>query len=178
MSRVSGKMSCDEYYLERSDELVTLLAEGLKMLWSVDISDCPRTCDIDTELAKARYLAENGLADTADRTCGKSPAELLEWLEKNKPSYEPVLSHGDFCLPNVFLENGRVSGLIDLGDCGIADKWRDIALCRRSLRDNFNGTFGGKIYPLFNADILFEKLGIEPDRKKLEYYLLLDEMFR
>lgn len=103
--------------------------------------------------------------------------ELLEWLEKNRPEFDPVLSHGDFCLPNVFVENGTISGFIDLGDSGIGDKWRDIALCYRSLKHNFDGTFGGKVYPDFDPEMLFDALGIEPDREKLRYYILLDELF-
>lgn len=154
------------------------------MLWSVDISDCPRRRDLDTELEEARYRVENGLVDidqTEPETFGEggfaSPSELLEWLESNKPPIEPVLSHGDFCLPNIFLNGGAVSGFIDLGDTGIGDRWRDISLCRRSLKHNFDGSYGGKVYKDFDPDMLFEKLNIEPDRNKLRYYILLDELF-
>ena len=59
---------------------------------------------------------------------------------------------------------------------GVSDKWQDIALCYRSLRDNMNGSYGGKVYD-FNPDLFFKKLGIEKDEKKLNYYLLLDELF-
>ena len=184
MSKIEGKMSCNTYYMERSDELLALLAEALEMLWSIDITDCPRFRDLDTELKEARYRVENGLVDierAQPETFGEngfaSPLELLEWLENNKPTLEPVLSHGDFCLPNIFLNNGRISGFIDLGDAGIADKWRDISLCYRSLKNNFNGSFGGKVYSDFDPDMLFEKLNIEPDRDKLKYYILLDELF-
>ena len=118
---------------------------------------------------------------TEPETFGKngfeSPAALLEWLEANKPPCEPVLSHGDFCLPNIFLKDGKVSGFIDLGGMGIADKWRDISLCYRSLKHNFDGTFSGKIYKDFDPDMLFEALGIVPDRERLRYWILLDELF-
>lgn len=184
MSRVTGKMSCNEYYMGRPQELLGLLAEALEMLWSVDISDCPRRRDLDTELEEARYRVENGLVDidqTEPETFGEggfaSPSELLEWLESNKPPIEPVLSHGDFCLPNIFLNGGAVSGFIDLGDTGIGDRWRDISLCWRSLKHNFDGSYGGKVYKDFDPDMLFEKLNIEPDRDKLRYYILLDELF-
>ncbi|MDE6132167.1 MAG: aminoglycoside 3'-phosphotransferase, partial [Oscillospiraceae bacterium] len=157
MSRIEGKMSCDEYYLEHPHELLALLAEALEMLWSVDIADCPRRRDLDTELEEARYRVENGLVDvehTEPETFGEngfaSPRELLEWLESNKPEVEPALSHGDFCLPNIFLNNGGINGFIDLGDTGIADKWRDISLCYRSLKHNFDGSFGGKVYSDFD----------------------------
>lgn len=184
MSKVPGKMSCDEYFLEHPQELLALLAKALKMLWSVDISDCPRNRDIDAELQEAKYRIENNLVDLDNvepTTFGeggfKNPQALLEWLEENRPDYEPVLSHGDFCLPNIFIEDGKISGFIDLGDTGIGDKWRDIALCYRSLQHNFDGSFGGKVYPDFNPDMLFDALGIEPNREKLRYYILLDELF-
>jgi len=184
MSRVSGKMSCDTYYLERPRELVRLLASALKMLWSIDVQGCPRNRTIEMELEEAKFRVENNLVDVSDsepETFGKdgfeNPAALLHWLQEHKPDYEPVLSHGDFCLPNVFIEDGRINGFIDLGDTGIGDKWRDIALCYRSLKHNFDGTYGGKVYPDFNPDMLFEELGIEPDREKIRFYILLDELY-
>ena len=81
-------------------------------------------------------------------------------LEENDYRYslqdvkDPVLSHGDFCLPNIFIEDGKVSGLIDLGDTGVNDKWLDIALCYRSLKHNADGTWGKKIYEDVNPDLL------------------------
>lgn len=184
MSRIQGEMSCAEYYLEHPHVLLEALAEGLRMLWNVDITDCPNVRDLDAELVEARKRVENGLVNMENAEPGtfgeegfESPAQLLKWLEENRPIYEPVFSHGDFCLPNVFLQDGQVSGFIDLGDAGVGDKWRDIALCYRSLKHNFDGTFDGKVYEDFEPDMLFEKLGIEPDREKLRYYILLDELF-
>ena len=75
------------------------------------------------------------------------------------------------------VENDRIKGFIDLDRAGIGDKWNDIALCYRSLKHNFDGTYGGKVYEDFNPDMLFEALGIEPDWEKIQYYLLLDELF-
>ena len=184
MSKTPGRMACDPYWLERPRELLALLAEAMRMLWRVDITDCPRSRDLDAELREAEYRVENHLV-AVDRveptTFGpggfRDPEELLNWLEDNRPGYEPVLSHGDLCLPNIFLEEGRISGFIDLGDTGIGDKWRDIALCYRSLKHNFDGTYGGKAYPDFDPELLFAALEIEPDREKLRYYTLLDELF-
>ena len=177
-------MACDPFWLEKPRELLDLLAEGLELLWSVDADRCPRVRDLDAELREAAYRVENGLVNvenTEPDTFGpggfRDPEELLRWLEDNRPDYEPVLSHGDCCLPNIFLENGKISGFIDLGDTGIGDRWRDIALCWRSLLHNFDGSYGGKVYPDFDPDALFDALSIPPDREKLRYYLLLDELF-
>lgn len=184
MSRIPGKMSCDEYYLEHPKLLLSVLADALKSLWSVDITDCPRTRDVDAELREAKYRIDNGLVDldsVEPTTFGeggfKDPQALYEWLLENRPDYEPVLSHGDLCLPNIFIDKGKISGFIDLGAAGVGDKWRDIALCFRSLKHNFDGSYGGKAYPDFDPNLLFEELGIEPDAEKLKYYLLLDELF-
>ena len=184
MSKVTGKMSCDDYFMSRPKELCQYLAQALKLLWSVDISDCPRYITLDDELAEARYRVENKLVDVDDaepETYGpdgfENPMALLEWLENNRPEREPVLSHGDFCLPNIFIDGDRLSGLIDLGAAAVNDKWRDIALCYRSLKHNADGTWGKKIYQDFNPELLFEALGIEPDWEKIRYYILLDELF-
>ena len=184
MSRVTGKMSCDEYYLEHPRELCRLLAQAFKMLWSVDVTGCPRERTIEKELEEAKYRVENNLVDLEDaepNTFGEggfeNPEALLSWLQAHKPEYEPVLSHGDFCLPNIFFKDNEVSGFIDLGATGIGDKWLDIALCYRSLKHNVDGTFGNKIYPDVNPDLLLEELGIEPNHEKIRFYILLDELF-
>jgi len=184
MTRIKGKMSSDKYYMEHPNELIPILAKAIKMLWRIDIKDCPVIKDLDSELPKAEYRVENGLVDISDAepdTFGengrfKNPRELLTWLQDNRPSYEPVLSHGDLCLPNILIDNGDISGFIDMDNCGIADKWEDIAMCYRSLKHNFDGTYG-KVYSGINPDLLFKELGIEPDMEKIDYYILLDELF-
>ena len=184
MRRVTGKMACDPWYMERPKVLVPILAEALNMLWQVDPAGCPRHRTPEAELQEARRRVETGLTDPGNADPAtfwpggfRDPEDLLNWLEHHRPPYEPVLSHGDFCLPNLLLENGRLSGFIDLGDRGIGDKWRDIALCWRSLKWNAEGAYGGKVCPDLHPDMLFDALGIAPDREKLRYYLLMDELY-
>lgn len=184
MSRIPGKMSCDEVYMEKPQQLAEALARALQMLWQADVSDCPAVFDLNKKLEMARYNVENGLVDLDNvdpETFGEggfaNPQALLDWLIANRPKEERVLVHGDFCLPNIFLQDGRVSGFIDIGKTGIADKWQDIALCYRSLCHNYQGDYGGKVYEDFDPAILFEKLGIEPDWEKIRYYILMDELF-
>lgn len=184
MERCLGEMACDDRYLDAPETLVELLANGLKALWQVDVSGCPSCQGLTQKLAQARYNVEQGLVDLDDvapSTFGhggfRNPAHLLEWLERNRPAEESVLSHGDFCLPNLFGLGNRPVGFIDLGKAGVADRWCDIALCYRSLSANLEGRYGGVPHPGFDPGRLFDALGLEPDEEKLRYYILLDELF-
>lgn len=184
MSKIEGRMLCSPELLENPAQLVKLLAKGLKMLWSVDITGCPYDSSAEKKLRLAQARVSLDLCDTKNaepETYGKSgfksPAHLLEWLKQNKPMEAPVLSHGDFCLPNIFAKDNEISGFVDLGRSGIADKYQDIALCYRSLQHNFNGRFGGRKYNGFCAQMLFDELYMAPDWEKINYYILLDELF-
>ena len=178
MSKVDGKMSCDSYYMEHPDEMVELLAEGLKMLWSADISGGRQSWSLEGDLEKVRESLDREWEPgrTVISPSGevlKSPEEVMKWMEDNKPEVELALSHGDYCLPNVFLKDGKVSGFIDLGASGVGDKYLDVADCYWSLKHNFNGFFGGKVYEDFDPNLLFEKLGPEINVKKVQYILFI-----
>ena len=185
MSRLSGEMSCSDQNLQSVEDTVIALADGIKMLWSVDISNCPYINNLDVKLKNAKYNIENNLVDTDDfneDTLGeggfKDVSELYDFLLNNRPEEDLVLSHGDYCLPNIFLKDGKVSGFLDLGKTGIADRWQDIALCVRSLKYNICDWFGldEKAYKKCKA-LFYSRLGIEEDAEKLRYYILLDELF-
>lgn len=183
MTRISGEMACSDLYRQDPHRLVRVMAEAMRSLWTVDPTGCPVGQTPAAKLARARKLVEAGQIDMAlaePETFGEkgfsSPAALLSWLEANAPECEPVLTHGDFCLPNLFLEDWRFSGFLDLGRSGFGDKWTDIAICWRSLRDNFGGHYGEAV-PGFHPDELFDALGMERDEEKLRYYLLMDELF-
>ncbi len=184
MSRVSGKMSCEDEFMNDPKLLLSILADAFKSLWNVNISDCPVKNDLSTVLKEAEYRVEHGLVDVNDaepETFGKGgfndPQQLLEWLYANKPDEDFVLSHGDFCLPNIFINDDKFSGFVDIGRMGIADRYQDIALCYRSLHHNFSGVYDGKSYDGYDEKIFFDALGIEPDYDKIRYYILLDELF-
>lgn len=184
MTRIKGKMTCDEEYMKNPRLLTSILARGLKDIWKVDITDCPVRAGLDEKLLAAGTAIEAGEVDmdnTEPETFGengfKDPEDLLNWLKSNRPAEEPVLTHGDYCLPNIFMMSDGKPAFIDIGRGGIGDKWQDIALAYRSLIHNFDGKYSGKVYEGFEPAMLFEELGIEPDWDKIRYYILLDELF-
>lgn len=172
MTKVDGNMSCSTTSLADPESLVKALADGIIKLQSIDISDCPFNSRLEQKLKNAWKRIRNkeiDVSDWEDDTEFSSPEELYEYLVANKPQEEVVFSHGDYCLPNVFIHDKRMTGLIDLGRSGIADRWLDIALCVRSIEHNLRS----RRY----TNLLFKYLNIEPNYEKIKYYILLDELF-
>lgn len=185
MEKLKGDYACAEHWLKQPDQLVDMLVKALQMLWSVSIDHCPYDETLAQKLKHAEYNVVHDLCDMDDAEEGtygadgfESPQVLLNWLKQNQPKEDLVFSHGDLCLPNIFIDQGEISGFIDLGRSGIVDRYQDIALCYRSLLHNFDGRYNGGItYPNFDPNMLFEKLGITPNWEKIRYYILLDELF-
>lgn len=182
-SRITGEMACSDSLMSSPKKLISSLAEAITLLWSVDISSCPVKADLDQKLASARKTVELGLADTENaepETYGRggfsSPEALLLWLEANRPEEDLVFSHGDLCLPNIMFDGKGLSGFIDMGRGGICDRWNDIAICHRSLTDNYVGKYASKSYDGFDPEMLLSALEIPRDNEKLIYYKLLDEL--
>ena len=182
MTRLKGHMLCEPSVMSRPSLLLDCMAEALHRLWSTDITDCPLSWTLDDELNDAEKNVRAGRVDPSrcePETFGPGgfagPEALLEWLRANMPPSKHVLTHGDFCLPNLFTDGRRFTGMIDLGDCGIADPWRDLSLGWRSLKHNSDGHYG--TYPDIDPDDLFRAAGIPKDEERLRYYLLLDELF-
>ena len=179
MTRVAGHMACEcpeDVLCQPYERTVKRLAEGLLMLQAVDINDCPFENTLEIKLQKALENIQNNLVDRLDFEEGndfESPMELYQWLVENKPAEELYFTHGDYCLPNIFIDDEQVMGFIDVGRGGIADKWQDIALCVRSLGYNLRDCDERERY----VDLLFQSLGITPDWEKIDYYILLDELF-
>lgn len=184
MTKADGFMTCDCQTDDAGDQdkvhepiaqTVKLLADALLMLQAVNIQECPFENTLDCKLKAALHNIEHDLIDMDDFEESNdfdSPMELYRWLVENRPQEERCFTHGDFCLPNIFIDGKTVTGFIDIGRGGIADKWQDIALCVRSLGYNLRHTEQQEY-----IDLLFTHLGIQPDEAKIRYYILLDELF-
>jgi kanamycin kinase/aminoglycoside 3'-phosphotransferase-3 len=185
MSKLPGEMACSENNILNIGDTVVALATGLKLLWQIDIASCPFSNKITNKLTQADYNIRNDLIDMDDfnpetfTTEGfKDVPDLYRYLDQNRPIEDLVFSHGDFCLPNIFVSDRKITGFLDWGNGGVADRWQDIALCVRSLRSNYmeHSGYGDDEYEKHKT-LLFQELGIEPDAEKIRYYILLDELF-
>lgn len=173
MSEVEGEMLCSSYFLDNPKEAIRLLVDGIKMLQSIPIESCSFDNGLKIKLEEASFNIENNLVDMDDWEKDnrfQTPMDLLLYLKENRPK-DAVLSftHGDYCLPNILAKDGKISGFIDLGRAGVSDIYQDIALCVRSIKHNY----GTDIH----TDLFFKHLEMQPNWEKIEYYILLDELF-
>ena len=93
---------------------------------------------------------------------------ILQFLKDNKFVDKLYFSHGDTSLPNIFASKDKFTGFIDVGECGIADKWFDLAICEKSIRRNYGEEYISKFY---------KELNIIPEQDKIDYYLLMMELY-
>jgi kanamycin kinase len=152
---------------------VRVLGEGLREFHEVAADDCPFDFRLDAALDHcARRVAGDGVpaskGDFHDVFLHLSPAAALEELRRTRPvSEDVVLCHGDYCFPNVLIENGRAVGYLDLGELGVADRWWDLAVASWSCDWNVGSGWN---------EVLYSAYGIEPDEDRIRYYRLMYDL--
>ena len=173
MTAVNGRTAIDPHHKSNLKQLVDLLAEGLRQIHAIPVEDCPFDQRLLVQMEIARMRLIHGQVDEADFEAewqGQSPVLLFEQLLDSQPDYEYLhFTHGDYCLPNVLIEDGQISGFIDWGLAGVADRYRDLALAARSLRHNWGEEWVGRFFDAYGIKRL--------NKEKLAFYTLLDEFF-
>ncbi|MDQ3802202.1 MAG: aminoglycoside 3'-phosphotransferase [Acidobacteriota bacterium] len=174
LSAIGGVDASDDSLKTDVPRVIAELVGGLKMIHALPVENCPFDERIERKIRLAEKMTKDNLVDEDDfdeQRRGRSAESLFRELIENKPTAgeDLVFTHGDYCVPNVILENGKLAGFVDWGNAGVADRYQDIALLTRSVIYNF-----GKEY----EKSVFEAYGIrQPDWKKIHFYRLLDEFF-
>jgi aminoglycoside phosphotransferase len=176
MSEIPGLPSFDDRFKKGEEaRIVALMAEGLRMIHAVDWRGCPFDQRNDVMIETAHTRLVQGLFDEVrldPSRRGRDAQELFAQLVETRPPEEDlVFAHGDYCLPNILVDPERwtLTGFIDWGSAGIADRYLDLGLAARSLAFNFGPEW---VQPFFDAYGLDE-----PDPAKIEFYQLLDEFY-
>ncbi len=68
-----------------------------------------------------------------------------------------VLIHGDYCLPNVLVEQGMLVGLVDVGAAGLGDFRDDLAAGLWTLNYNFGPGYGPGFLDAYGAPTMTDK---------------------
>jgi kanamycin kinase len=129
-TKIHGDDCAAAKYLEQPRRLCDTLAERLAILHAIDYSDCPIQNHTERYLANVEH---NKRSDIFDRSLfpdnwGYTRAEEA-WAVLEKRGHllrTDTLLHGDYCLPNIILDDWRFSGFIDLDNSGVGDRHVDL----------------------------------------------------
>ena len=118
---------------DRPEQLCDILAAAFRELHDSGLDRIGRT-SLPDRTAEALAGAERGLAAgtfhaylRTERYGIRSPDDARACLAANGGSFRPsCLIHGDACLPNVLIRDGRFSGFIDCGAAGYGNRHSDL----------------------------------------------------
>lgn len=128
--KISGEDCISDKYLTNPTKLCDTIAENLSFLHSIDFKDCPIKNHTERYLARAEanYLSGNYDKSMFPDSFGyhsESEARNVILMHSNLLKNDTLL-HGDYCLPNILLNDWKLSGFIDVGCGGVGDKHVDI----------------------------------------------------
>ena len=128
--KVVGEDCTHDMYLNNPKKLCDTTAELLLNLHNTEYKDCPIKNRTESYIntAKYNYLTGNYDKSAFPDSFGYSSAEEA-WKVVEKHSHclkNDVLIHGDYCLPNIMLDNWKFSKYIDLGNGGVGDRHIDV----------------------------------------------------
>lgn len=168
---LAGRSAADDWPSAARPAIVAGLADLTRELHALPVAACP----FDRRLAVTVPEALAADADPSAERTGRPRERLVAELLATRPGTEdPVVCHGDLCVPNVLFDPDtyRPTGVIDVGRLGVADRWCDLAIATRSLTAaDLNPQYGP-----WAADDFLARYGVAPDPARLGFYRLLDQL--
>ncbi len=162
--RVLGEDCTCDMYMSDPKRLCDITATLLRSLHEVDFSDCPVKDKMSDYIDRAErnFKTDNYSKEHFPDNFGYRTAdEAYAALQKGKSALqEEVLLHGDYCFPNIMLDDWRFSGFIDIGGGGVGDRHIDLFWGAWSLSFNL-GTdeYKERFFDAYGRDkIVREKL--------------------
>lgn len=170
---IPGIEASNEIYRKQTEGMIKLIANGLRRIHEIPIEGCPFDNSIEKLMSVIRSNYDKGINDTSDLFMKFSEDNLDKLLHEveafaRKWEEDLVFTHGDYSLPNIIIDGGSISGYIDLGNCGVADRYYDLAVAEKSIIRNF-----GKEY----VELFFVHYGINDiDYEKIRFYKLIEHL--
>lgn len=141
--RIAGEDCTDPQYLADPKRLCDTTAGLLRALHETDAENCP--VDRMRSYAETVKNGFTGLHYEPDLFRGLWEFPSFEDAKRAAEEGLPLLQrdtllHGDYCLPNIILNDWKLSGYIDLGNGGIGDRHIDVAWGIWTLNFNLGTT--------------------------------------
>lgn len=138
--RIPGEDCTHAMYTADPVRLCDIQAALLRSLHETDFSGCPVPDRTSEYLATAKHNFENQHYDInlfPDNWGYSTPEEAWDAIKQTGHLLQTdTLLHGDYCLPNILLDNWKFSGYIDLDTAGVGDRHVDLFWAVWSLQFN------------------------------------------
>lgn len=148
------------------------LTAFLRRLHALPVSACPFDAGPAVRLVQARQRIDADLVDADDFDAGRqgwTAEQVWAALQDCQPlTPDLVVTHGDFSLENILLQDGAVVACLDVGRAGVADRYQDLAIAWRAL---------GELDAALQQRFAVQYGLLDIDQGKLQWHLLLDELF-
>lgn len=156
-ARVAGEDCTHEKYISEPKRLSALLGERLRALHEVDFSDCPVKDRVSEYIARAQknYREDNYNKEHFPDSFGypSGEAAMRALTEGSHLLKNDVLLHGDYCMPNIMLDDWRFSGFIDVDSAGVGDRHIDLFWGVWSLQFNLGtNEFASRFLDAYGRD--------------------------
>jgi aminoglycoside phosphotransferase len=169
---LEGVSAIDEGVLAAPRHAVPLLAQGLRRFHAVPVERCPFDSRVEAMLRMVGGRVGAGLVDPErdfqpEHQTLTAAAALTRLIQLRPKDEDLVVCHGDYCPPNVVLKDGQISGYVDLGQLGVADRWWDLAVATWAITWNFGPGW---------EDLFLTTYGVPRDPDKTAFYRLLHDL--
>ena len=141
LTRAAAGEDCTHLsYLAQPERLAQLLGMQLRTLHELPTANCPVKNSTALYLSRLREGYEKGLFDPSMLIFDDLPADreaCYRFAMQRAPLLRAdTLIHGDYCLPNVVLNDWHFSAFIDVAHGGVGDRHIDLFWGIWSLRHN------------------------------------------
>jgi kanamycin kinase len=168
-----GEDATNPLYLSDPARLCDLLADCLHLLHESSFSDCPVKDYTAEYLQRAEENYKKGMFDPTllpEKYSFSTAEQAWSAAREGKALLRAdTLIHGDYCLPNIMLDNWKFSGFIDLDSGGVGDRHVDLFwgawtlkfnLKTNAYRDRFFDAYGREaiqpdLFPVIAAIEIF-----------------------
>ena len=142
--KIHGFDCTEDIYMNQPAKLVATLAERLHLLHQENFTSCPVQNHTELMLERA-MMTDNEVDESFLKLDGlyeiSSVAEARKIVDRfGNELQTDTLLHGDYCLPNVILNDWDFSGFIDIDTGGVGDRHVDLYWGIWSLNFNLGTT--------------------------------------
>ncbi|GIG64738.1 aminoglycoside 3'-phosphotransferase [Phytomonospora endophytica] len=136
---VSGRDAASPWPAHERMRVIDAVADFARDLHALSTTGCPFDRSLRVTVPNARVAVALGQVDLD----GAGPQQALTELDaalRGNDTEDLVLTHGDYCLPNVLLdpETLTVTGVVDVGRFGLADRYTDLTTMAGSIDGPLN----------------------------------------